>query len=345
MKRILFVLSLLLFGTPVLSQGVASERIVTFHFASGNAMFYIPWHDNDAQLAALYSLVDQYRVDITSGRIPIYVDGYCASLATKKENINVAYIRANRVKSELIVHKGLLEEHFITRNLTASYEGNKDIVVVTIRIPAPPQPEPQPEPEPQPQPQPISEPLPQPAPMPMIDPIKRDYNFALRTNLLYDAALLPTLGVEARIGGRFGIKVDGSYSYWGDDTGDVQKMWMVSPEIRWYLGRNKRFYTGVGVNIGESNIHNYLIGTLHLEKDTGYQGSFYGAGIVAGYQLPLSRRLAIDLNIGLGYTRFEYTTYTIINNTRICQCVDVTKELWGPTQAGVSIVWKLGGPK
>ena len=121
MKKFLLILPILLFSVSLLSQDIVSERVITFRFVPGKDMFFVPWMDNESQLAELFSLVDQYRQEITSGSIPIYVDGYCASLKTSKANINVAYLRASRVKSELIVRKGLLEAHFITRNLTTAY--------------------------------------------------------------------------------------------------------------------------------------------------------------------------------------------------------------------------------
>jgi Protein of unknown function (DUF3575). len=41
-------------------------------------------------------------------------------------------------------------------------------------------------------------------------------SLAIRTNLLYDAFLIPTLGVEWRVNQNIGIKLDGSYSYGAD---------------------------------------------------------------------------------------------------------------------------------
>lgn len=46
---------------------------------------------------------------------------------------------------------------------------------------------------------------------------------------------LPTLGVEWRVNENVGIKLDGSLSWWGGERDKVQKMWLVNPEVRWYL--------------------------------------------------------------------------------------------------------------
>ena len=48
-----------------------------------------------------------------------------------------------------------------------------------------------------------------------------DYRFAVRTNVLYDAFLLPTLGVEWRMNENVGIKLDGSLAWWGGNHGAV----------------------------------------------------------------------------------------------------------------------------
>ena len=68
-----------------------------------------------------------------------------------------------------------------------------------------------------------------------------------------------------------------------------------------------------------------------------------GGGFVAGYQLLLTNKLSIDFNIGLGYTRFSYDNYFIENNNRIYVDLSYGENRWGPTQAGISLVWKISG--
>ena len=78
-----------------------------------------------------------------------------------------------------------------------------------------------------------------------------------------------------------------------------------------------------------------------------------------GYQLYLSRRFSVDFNLGLGYTRSEYDSFTpIMTEIRIpgddfpaIECVRVikerskTKNFFGPTQAGINLIWTIGGNK
>lgn len=355
---------MLIFLLPTASAGFgqsvaanADEHVATFRFVAGDDMFYIPWAGNGEELQRLYALVDQYRTPIASGQMPIYVDGYCAGQPTARENRRMAFVRANRVKSDLILHKGLKEADFITANHAEAYDGQRNVVVVTLRIPAPApeKPQPQPAPEPSPAPAPSEQPAPRPAPQPQPAPEPvaeqpapaapaKPYCFAVRTNVLYDAMLLPTLGIEWRISPSVGIKLDASRSWWGSETGKVQKMWLLNPEVRWYLLRDKRFYVGASANYGKYNIYKYLLGGL-LSSDTGYQGDFWGAGLTVGYQLRLSRRFSVDFNLGLGYTRSEYDSFRMIDGVRVYKDRNQSKNFWGPTQAGISLVWTIGGKK
>lgn len=334
-------------------ETTTADTVVTFRFLPGEEMFTLK--GNEAELERLYMLVDNHRAEITVGRMPVYVDGYCASLPTAKENLNTAFIRANRVKSELITRKGLKEADFITANYACAYGDNKDVVVVTLRIPPaevatekasakekvkreePQQKqvtvEPKTETAVEQQPAPVSE--------QRIRETEQLYWFAVRTNVLYDALLLPTLGVEWRLNENVGIRLDGSLSWWGGNHGKVQKMWLVTPEVRRYLLDKKRFYAGVSGSYGEYNLYKYMLGGI-LSKDTGYQGKLWNAGLTVGYQLYLSRDFSIDFNLGLGYTRSEYDSFGMTDAVRVYKEWHKTKNFWGPTQAGISLVWTIG---
>lgn len=364
----------------------AGAKVVTFRFVPGNDMFYIPWAGNGQQLDALCALVDTCRAQIADGRIPIRVEGYCASSESRAENLRTAAIRSNRVKSELITRKGLKEADFITKNHAAAYtdpEGAsfRDMVVVTLRIPVKAEADSdaaaraareraeaerlaaeraerdrlaaeqaareRAEAERLAAEQAERERLaaeeaarrtqaePEPAP-------EKPYCVAVRTNVLYDAMLLPTIGVEWRVSPDWGIKLDGSLAWWGGSKDKVQKVWLLNPEVRRYLLRDRRFYVGASGSYGEYNLYKYPVGSL-FSKDTGYQGSMWSAGLTVGYQLYLSRRFSVDFNLGLGYTRSEYDSFNRINAARVYKERDKSKNFWGPTQAGIHLVWTIGG--
>lgn len=338
------------------SEARVGDTVITFRFLPENDVFLLK--GNQAELERLYSLIDKYHAEIAAGQMPVYVDGYCASLPAEKDNLNTAFVRANRVKSELITHKGLKEADFVTGNYAHAYDNNKDVVVVTLCIPAKEeskqpeavkeqldtvqeQPETVQEQPKREEPKTVAEPQPQPATTPESIQKEAPYGFAVRTNLLYDALLMPTLGVEWRFNEHAGIRLDGSLSWWGGEHGKVQKMWLLNPEVRWYLLHDKRFYVGASGSYGEYNIYKYMLGGI-VSKDTGYQGTMWNAGLTVGYQLPLSRCFSIDFNLGLGYTRSEYDSFSITDGVRVYEESNQTKKFWGPTQAGISLVWTIG---
>ena len=364
-EKLLALLLIFILSGATASAQKAEDRVITFRFLPGGEMFILA--GNEAELERLYGLLDHHKAEIAKGNMPVYVDGYCASLSTTKENLNMAFARANRVKSELIIRKGLKEADFITANYARVYEDNKDIVVVTLRIPsAKAMSEKTPikervkreDPQPkqgcveqktetaveQPSEPSAAEQRPVLVSEQRIRETEQPYRFAVRTNVLYDAFLLPTLGVEWRVNENVGIKLDGSLSWWGGERDKVQKMWLVNPEVRWYLLDKKHFYAGVSGSYGEYNIYKYMLGGI-VSKDTGYQGKLWNAGVTLGYQLSLSRSFSLDFNLGLGYTRSAYDSFGMTDGVRIHKQQGGTKNFWGPTQAGISLVWTIGNNK
>ena len=134
MSRKITFLTLFLWLTavtfPVFAQQKA-DTTYTFRFVPQKDMFYVPWNGNDTELARLLECIEKNKTTILNGRLPLLVDGYCNSLGSEAENLATAKIRANRVKSELIIRAEIKEENFITRNHAT--EG--DFVTVRLTIP------------------------------------------------------------------------------------------------------------------------------------------------------------------------------------------------------------------
>ncbi len=158
------------------------------------------------------------------------------------------------------------------------------------------------------------------------------YHFALRANLLRWATLTPDLGVEWRINRYVGIAVNGSWTSWTwNDCDRRYALWEVNPEVRYYIGKEKRGYIGAMYKVGQFN---------YKFSETGKQGDLMGGGLVGGYQLKLNRALSLDFSLGLGYVRADYEKYTVIDGVRVRDGKE-SKNWWGPTQAGVTLVWTI----
>ncbi|GHV51756.1 hypothetical protein FACS1894181_14080 [Bacteroidia bacterium] len=156
---------------------------------------------------------------------------------------------------------------------------------------------------------------------------------SLRTNLLYWAVATPNLGVEWQPSDNWGILVNGAYSHWIWNGEDKQhRTWLVQPEVRYYLGENKNWFLGLEGHAGEFN---FKFG------DTGYQGGALGGGITGGYKLRLSRVFDLDFSLGLGYTSLKYEEYYRSNGVFVLKEGGLKKNVFAPTQAGVSLIFKL----
>jgi hypothetical protein len=343
MNRILItVLLAALFSLAAQAQTQQATETVSFKFKARSNKFLL--RGNEAELKRLYLFVEQYKPQIQNGEMPLYVNGYCASFVHWRDNLKVARIRVNRVKSELITVKGLKEEHFQTSVYSESYEGEKDIVLVSVHFPpaalekagekTPQKPvEKQPDPEITP-PQPVEDLQAQTDVADIQSPVSEDFGkFFLRTNLLYWAVATPNLGMEWRLSKSTGILLNGTFSHWVWSGEDKQhRTWLVQPEIRRYFGESRQWFAGIE---GHAGGFNFKFG------DTGYQGDAFGGGITGGYHLQLNKHFGMDFSLGAGYTRLIYDTYYRSKDVMVRRNSGVKKHVFAPTQAGVSIIWNL----
>jgi hypothetical protein len=157
--------------------------------------------------------------------------------------------------------------------------------------------------------------------------------FLLRTNLLRWVTLTPNIGVEWRIADKVGILANGSWTSLNDNKRRRYALWQASPEVRYYVGGENKWFVGAEYHIGEFN--------YKLNKK-GKQGKEQGGGITAGHLWKLNRTLLLDCHVGLGYTRANYDEYDVQNAVRVYQ-ESKTKNYWGLTQIGISLVWKICG--
>lgn len=350
---------------PVIAQQ-KTDTTYTFRFVSQKDMFYVPWNGNDTELARLLECIENNKTTILDGKMPLLVDGYCNSLGGEAENLATAKIRANRVKSELIIRAEIKEENFITHN----HATGGDFVIVRLTVPAKETAAMDAEAEARRKAEAerietetraeeqrkaeearlAAEPTVAGrrerqkaeaekaaqqntlADTPSETKITNDYHLSLRANLLRWATLTPDLGLEWRICPSWSIAVNGSWTSWTwSDKDRRYALWEVAPEIRYYMGEKKAWYLGAMFKAGQFN---YKI------SETGKQGDLMGGGITAGYQLRLNKALALDFNLGLGYLNADFEKYEVIDGVRV-RCGNETKNWCGPINAGVTLVWKL----
>ena len=346
---------------PVIAQQKADTTCI-FRFVPQKDMFYVPWKGNDTELARLLEYIENNKATILDGKLPLLVDGYCNSKSCEVKNLATAKIRANRVKSELIIRAKIKEENFITHN----HATGGDFVIVRLTVPAKEtaamdaeaearrraeaerlETETRAEQERRAEEQRKAEEARLAAEKaeaekaalqntlagtPSENKITTDYHLSLRANLLRWATLTPDLGLEWRICPSFGIAVNGSWTSWTwSDKDRRYALWEVAPEVRYYMGERKAWYLGAMFKAGQFN---------YKLSETGKQGDLMGGGITTGYQLQLSKALDLDFNLGLGYLNVDFEKYEVIDGVRVRRGNE-TKDWYGPINAGVTLVWKL----
>ena len=178
--------------------------------------------------------------------------------------------------------------------------------------------------------------------------------FAVKTNLLYDVALIPNIGAELYIGGRLTLGADLFYTWLSSDS--RHRYWQGYGgyfTIRHYFGHPTKHST---LNTKHSTLNSKLFSGHHLGAyvlaltyDVEFGGKGYqadklgwGGGLEYGYSLPIGRRLNLDFSIGIGYQTGDYKTYEPIDDHYVWQSTN-KRHYFGPTKAEVSLKWLLGG--
>ena len=352
-KAVLLCTLSIMVSLPIFAQETTGKvPQVLFRFVKGKDMLYVPWNGNGAALDSLCRMINPALLD----RGGIKVDGY-------SDTKRLSMIRCNRVKSELIIRKGLQEEHFTTTNNVGEWNGMKNVVFVTLPILLGMEAEKRKEAQGRDESVQTDESV-------LIDAHEKpetattlqqeettiqtttsdaenlriaetassqmgdtDYGtFSLRANLLRWATLTPDLGIEWRIDRNWSIQVNGTWTSWSRDNSNRRyALWEVSPEIRYHLGKMKRGYLGVMYHAGEFN---YKTGGI------GKQGDLMGGGLTGGYLLKLNRALGLDFSLGIGCTHADYEKYTVIDGVRVKQG-KADKNYWGVNRLGIGLVWNI----
>jgi hypothetical protein len=164
---------------------------------------------------------------------------------------------------------------------------------------------------------------------------------ALKTNVLYDAALSPNLGIEFGMAPKWSFDLSGNVNAWTLSHGHRWKHWLAQPEARyWFCERFAGHFLAMHLLGGQYNIGGYnftMLGTK-LESAYRYQGWFAGAGIGYGYSWALSKHWNIEAEIAVGYAYTRYDKYECANCGKKVDD-DHPHNYVGPTKAALNLVY------
>ncbi len=330
-RYLLFLILALTFHSRIVSANIednvsnSKDSVIIFRFIPKDLMFYdskkLGFRES---LFRALDLINSHKDDIVAGKAVVVIHGYCTSFPTYKANRAAAKNRSNQVKSYFITNYWMKEQYYKTRNHVDTYRGNKEIVAV-VGIEYLPGYEPKRE---APKFEPIISQASIPVPsayfekesidiLPKEAPVEistlkeedegtRNFNFPfiLKSNLIYDAMLAPSLEIEYVINDRWSAGVETSIAWWHNNN----KPWFYQiatliPEVRYRIDARKQgHYHSVGLFGGA--------GWYDLEyKKTGYQGELWMAGLSYSYSFPINKLLGFEAGAGLGFMSAKYEEY------------------------------------
>lgn len=128
----------------------------------------------------------------------------------------------------------------------------------------------------------------------------RAQKLAVNTDVLMDALMTPSIGVEMTVGNwsTVGLNVLGNYKPYGKNM----KFFGVQPEFRYYFSGRPMHSLFVGIGAVAGVYDTTIRGKV-------YDGVGYGGGVTFGYIMNITKRFHIDFHAGValvGYNRKEY---------------------------------------
>lgn len=170
-------------------------------------------------------------------------------------------------------------------------------------------------------------------------------DFALKTNLLYDALLNANIGAEMRIAPKWSVDLSGQVNFWTLSRQRKWKNWMVQPEARYWLceAMGGHFFAahliGGEYNVGSLSLPDNFMGTNFKNlRDNRYQGWFAGAGIGYGYTWLLHKHWSLEAEIGAGWIYSRYDKYECPGCGRKVES-NKTHNYVGITKAAVNLIY------
>lgn len=163
---------------------------------------------------------------------------------------------------------------------------------------------------------------------------------SLKTNFLYDAVLVPNLGIELNLYKNLTVYGDLMYADWNLPARHVYwDMYGAQAGIRKYFGNasKERSFTGHHAGIYcQALAYDFQAG--HIGQQT--PSLNIGAGLEYGYSFPVALGFNIDIDLGIGYLTGTYYEYDVKDGHDSWRGT-VHRKWFGPTKASVSLVWLI----
>lgn len=161
---------------------------------------------------------------------------------------------------------------------------------------------------------------------------------AVKTNLAAWAGTIMNVAADVQVGKHVSIELPVLWCPWYVSDRHAVRTFTIQPEARYWLSKpGKGHFFGLHAHVSWFNVK---------WNDNRYQDTdrpMLGAGISYGYLLPLSSHWGAEFTLGAGYANMKYDTYYNIENG--VRFDTQTKNYWGITRAGISLVYRFNAAK
>lgn len=189
------------------------------------------------------------------------------------------------------------------------------------------------------------------APTPSL-PLPVEYDkrtiFALKTNMLYDAATWLNFAVEVPFNERFSLLYEHHCPWWVTGSNKYCLEFLsFGGEFRWWFSPRTRSESRKLVK--RDALVGHFLGIygmggkfdLQANRTGCYQGEFFSVGLTYGYSMPLCKRLNIEFSLSVGYAEIPHRHYIPSEDYELLIRDRSKSGTWhyvGPTKVEVALV-------
>ena len=182
----------------------------------------------------------------------------------------------------------------------------------------------------------------------------RTFLMAIKSNMLYDAALTPNVAIEFYLGRGWSVEGEFNYAWWKFNSSRFHRIEWGGLEMRkWFLGANSSPLSGWFVGTyGLAGNYDFMYSSVgqkssrtgtKYRKNSGLHNLTYSVGLTGGYSMPIGKRLNLEFELGLGYLWGEYDRYNYDLKYNDYHYIDSRmRHYFGPTKLEVSVSWLIG---
>lgn len=156
----------------------------------------------------------------------------------------------------------------------------------------------------------------------------------VKTNLAAWAGTIMNVAADVQVGRHWSVELPVLWCPWYVSDKHAIKTFTIQPEGRFWLSKpGAGHFFGVHAHIGWFNVK------WNRDRYQDADRPLLGAGISYGYLLPFNEHWAGEFTLGAGYANMRYDTfYNMDNGARIDTR---TKNYWGITRVGISVVYRF----